>query len=349
MARFLKARDPHHLVSSGATIYTSRAGRAEWLALCKLPAVDYCDSHLYPQSTDEVEDPARLDAYIDDRVQLAQRVAKKPIVFGEFGFRTDARERWLGAPRAAWFERFLGRAFLDGAAGALAWIYQPWSGRPRDFGIYIDHDDTDDVRTVMRNWARRALAAPLSKNPLLSDARGEQPLYDPYHLARRAPLEQRIEGGAVEIPPEHFAAGRFERVGSWDGGPLRHAYGSGDGWFEWQFSGPDAPAAPTLLARLSSEYPGITAPPDGGSHVRVFLDGQLRAELDVIPDDGAGRVYRLPLGAPLGPGPHTLKLEVPPGPHAHGLAVYGEPTGHGPPPLGEATPLRLTFTAVETR
>ena len=42
---------------------------------------------------------------IDDRVQLAQHVARKPIVFGEFGFQTT-RAQFLARPRAA---RYSGR------------------------------------------------------------------------------------------------------------------------------------------------------------------------------------------------------------------------------------------------
>jgi mannan endo-1,4-beta-mannosidase len=341
MARFIRARDKHHLISSGASIYTSRAERADWLALCELAEVDYCDGHLYPQTTDEVEDAARLDAYIDDRVQLARHVAKKPIVFGEFGFSGDS---FLGTPRKAWFERFLSRVFLDGAAGALAWIYQPWPGR--DFAIFVDRSETADLRTVLRGWARRALLAPAPNNPLLGDARGDAPLYDPYHLVKKAPLERVLDGAVLEIPPERFAAGRFERIGVWSGGPLVQAYGGGDGWFEYPFSSPTSGRA-TLTARLSSEFPGASAPPDGGSHVVLSVDGKSVAELEVIPDDGQGRVHHLTF--PVAAGAHILRLEVPPGPRAHGLCVYGEPTGNGRPPLGEATPLQLRFSRAETR
>jgi mannan endo-1,4-beta-mannosidase len=342
MARFIKERDPHHLVSSGASIYTSRAERSEWLQLCELPGIDYCDGHLYPQTTDQVDDETRLYAYIDDRVQLARHVARKPIVFGEFGFSGDA---WLGAPRKAWFEKFLARAFLDGAAGALAWIYQPWPGH--DFAIYIDHDETDDLRSVLRGWARRALAPPAPNNPLLGDARGETLLYDPYRLVRHAPLQHDLDG-VIEVPPERFSSGRFERVGVWNGGPLVQAYGAGDGWFEWRFTMPQSPSPHVIfIARLSSEFPGSTAPPDGGSHVILSIDGKPQAEFDVIADDGAGQIQRLPLD--VGPGTHTLRLEVPPGPRAHGLCVYGEPTGNGAPPPGEATPLSLRFTPAESR
>src|SRR5262249_28018502 len=149
----------------GVIGYGSLAERDEWLAVCRLPAVDYCDSHLYPQTSDAVADEAELAAFIDDRVQLAHFVAHKPVVFGEFGFDTrPERADWLGRPRAGWFRAFLERVRFDGGDGALAWIYQPWGGRPRDFGIYIDRSDTDDVRGALKAIAH-VLAEPAPLNP----------------------------------------------------------------------------------------------------------------------------------------------------------------------------------------
>lgn len=329
MARFIKARDGHHLVTPGVMGYTSRQERADWLAVCRLPAVDYCDSHLYPETTDRVSSLGRLEAYIDDRVQLAQHVAHKPIVFGEFGFHTD-RAAWLSRPRAAWFESFLGRALYDGAAGILAWIYQPWTGHARDFGIYVDHPDTDDVRAALRKFARLAASVPLSRNPLVADGRGERLLYDPYVTEARSP-HQHATAAALELPPSAFAGGRWERLGSWGSGPDAHAYGAGDGWFEYTFV-LDRAAAPTLVARLSSEWPGNRAPADGGSRVLVRVDDTIVGPVDVVPDDGHGRAETVPLPR-LGRGRHVLRLEVPAGPRAHGLCIYGD----------EAHPLRLVL------
>jgi mannan endo-1,4-beta-mannosidase len=353
MAAFIRARDPHHLITPGIIGYTTRAERKEWLAVCSLPQVDYCDSHLYPQTTDEVATLAELAAIIDDRVGLAHHVARKPIVFGEFGF-TTVREAWLGAPRARWFRDFLERVFLDGAEGALVWIYQPWSGHARDFGIYVDRGDTDDVRAELRAVAARvASALPVEKNARLAGARGDRPLYDPYRVARRSGHPRLVDDGfgrrTVELAPEEFAVGRWERVGSWDGGPLTHAYGAGDGFFEWRFAAPAAAARRVeIVARVSSEWPGTSAPPDGGSRVAVRLDGALVGELDAVPDDGAGRVERLTVGDPalvarLRGGAHTLRLEVAPGARANGLCVYGLPTGKSAPPVGESLPIEIVF------
>jgi mannan endo-1,4-beta-mannosidase len=330
MARFIRARDGHHLVTPGVMGYTSRQERAQWLDVCRLPSVDYCDSHLYPETTDHVASLTRLEAYIDDRVQLAQHVARKPIVFGEFGFHTD-RAEWLARPRAEWFERFLARAVYDGAAGALAWIYQPWSGHARDFGIYVDRADTDDVRAQMRTYARLMQAAPTSHNPRLSDLAGDRLLYDPYVTEARSP-HQHLQDGVIAIPPAAFAGARWERLGSWGSGADAHAFGGGDGWFEYVFT-LDRAATPTVVARLSSEWPGNRAPIDGGSRVLVRVDDTVVTRIDVIPDDGHGRAERVTLPR-LSRGRHVLRLEVPAGARAHGLCVYGD----------EQFPLRLTLT-----
>ncbi|MGZ3441223.1 MAG: hypothetical protein ACXVDD_17005, partial [Polyangia bacterium] len=306
MASFIKARDPNHLVTPGVMGYTSRAERAEWLAVCRLPTVDYCDSHLYAETTDRVASRERMQAYIDDRVQLARHVAHKPIVFGEFGFHTDAAG-YLEQPRADWFAAFLERALYDGAAGALAWIYQPWLGKTRDFGIYVDRSDTDDVRAALRKFAALAATTPAPQNPLLSNARGDAMLYDPYVTETRSPYQRTAaDGRAVEIPPSAFAAARWERLGTWGTGAEAHAYGGGDGWFDYSFTLARG-ATPTLEARLSSEWPGKSAPKDGGSDVAVFVDGARVATLGVIPDDGSGRLERIELGK-LRAGRHTLRL-----------------------------------------
>jgi hypothetical protein len=334
MASFIKARDPNHLVTPGVMGYTSRAERAEWLAVCRLPTVDYCDSHLYAEGTDRVTSRARLEQYIDDRVQLARYVAHKPLVFGEFGFHTDA-PGYLDEPRAAWYATFLERALVDGAAGALAWIYQPWDGKPRDFGIYVDRADTDDVRAALRKFAGVAAATPRPGNPLLGEAHGDAMLYDPYVTEERSPYQHAVDG-ALEIPPSAFASARWERLGTYGAGPDAHAYGAGDGWFDYVFTLKRA-ASPTLEARLSSEWPGKTAPRDGGSDVAVIVDGARVATLGVIPDDGTGRLEKIALGE-LRAGRHTVRLYVAPGTGAHGLCVYGD----------ERAPLRIaTSTATD--
>jgi hypothetical protein len=175
---------------------------------------------------------------------------------------------------------------------------------------------------MMQKFARVAATAPASRNPLLADARGDALLYDPYVIEQRS-AHQHWRQGAIEIPPSAFVAGRWERLGSWGVGAGAHAYGAGDGWFEYAFDMPKKGPA-TLVVRLSSEWPGATAPSDGGSRVRVSVDGaRVAAELEVIPDDGAGREEQVQLGL-LRRGRHVVRLSVDPGPAAHGLCVYGD-------------------------
>jgi mannan endo-1,4-beta-mannosidase len=336
MAQLLRSHAARQLITPGVIGYTTLAERDEWLAVCKLPEVDYCDSHLYPQNGDAVPSAVELARFIDDRVQLAQKVANKPLVFGEFGFDTRAdHDGWLGRGRADWFGEFLSRVLYDGAAGAMVWIYQPWSGKPRDFGIYVDRQDTDDVRGRLRAFAEQALLAPASQNPLLDAARGTRPLYDPYHELHRpgpAAVREEADRTVVTLAPDQFSAGRFERVGVWDGGKLRHAYGAGPGFFEWRFPAPrDRLARLTVELQVSSEFPGESAPPDGTSRIEVEIDGHRVAQLTAPPDDGEGRVLRFSVDNPrvlarLPGRAHTLRLRVPEGPGSNGLCVYAGPT-----------------------
>lgn len=377
MARLIKAHDRNHLVGPGLLGYDLLADRAEWVRVHRLPEIDYCDSHIYPPPV--WSDPAaggaaapaawrHLRDQIDDRAQLCRFVVGKPLLIGEFGFRTDATRTLLGAPRSRWFGRFVDQVLQSGAAGALAWIYEPFSGAPRDYGIYTDRPDTDDVREALRRRALRLAASPPrqeAQNARLSPARGMTPLYDPFVRLRGQPRPHAAwqsvpEGALLEIPPDLFADAVFERAGSWRG-TFVHAYGAGSGRFTYRISAPalrpGQVRALSIEARLSSEWPGAAAPPDGGSQVHVLLDGVLIARLAVIPDNGIGRVESVRSGDPallrrlLRPGAHTLTFTVPDGEEARGLCVYGRPGGaqnEPPPPLpppgeDEWTGVRLRF------
>ena len=347
MARFIKARDPHHLVASGVAGYDTRSQRAEWLRVHQLPEIDYCDAHLYPEALARVQGDKTLYALLDDHAQLARFVVRKPLVIGEFGFRTDLNKPWRGARRAAWFGRLVGRAFDDGIAGAMAWIYQPWSGRPRDFGIYIDRADTDDVRAVMRALAVRARAAPEPTNALLGPELGAKYLYDPRVTVRQKGAPQRrwrreAGGWSLGIAPGAFSESRFERTGASPGGALAHVYGAGFGEITYRFTAPEgakAPGALRIRARMSSEWPGFTAPPDGGSSVEVWLDGARVGTVAAVPDDGVGKVAEAVLAdravlAKLPGATHRLRFVVPDTATANGLCLYASPSAGGVGAMG---------------
>ncbi len=313
---------PRQLVSAGVWGYGTRAERTAWQAACALPAIDYCDSHLYPETTDGVETVGGLDMLIDDRTQLAHFVVGKPLVVGEFGFDTQAATpARAGLPRADWFRRFLARTRLDGVDGAMVWIYQPWSGRERDFGIYVDRPATDDVRGMLREAAK--VVDEVGRNPRLGPGRGSAPLYPVYRTLRQAsPVVATSDGLALDPTRPH--EGRWERVGRYvppEGRP--HSYGSPDGSFSWRFTLGAAVRGMSVRARLSSEYPGTHAPSDGGSTVVVRVDDRVVGRWQALPDDGIGRVESLIVKRKLAAGPHTLRFTVETGVAAHGLCVYG--------------------------
>jgi len=313
---------PRQLVSAGIWGYGLRIEREAWRAACALPQIDYCDSHLYPEATDLVATPDALDLLIDDRAQMAHFVVGKPLVLGEVGFDTRAATvARAGLGRVGWFRRFFDRARMDAIDGAMVWIYQPWSGRERDFGVYVDRADTDDVRAVLREAATAGLDG---HNPRLGVRRGTAPLYPIYKIVRQ-PSEVTVIDGGLGLDPTRPHLGRWERLGRYEppqAGARPHAYGTPDGSFTWSFR-LRAQRRITVRARLSSEYPGTHAPPDGGSVVVVRVDGRVAGRMNAIPDDGKGAVESLAVPWRLGSGAHQLSLSVEPGRKAHGLCVYG--------------------------
>lgn len=341
MAQFVKTFDPNHMVAAGLWGYAMRSERADFVAVHKLPSIDYVDSHLYLQNGQGNVSLQRLYDFLDDRAQLSRFVIGKPLLIGEFGFRTDKGPTYLGLPRARWFSELLLRHFRNQGGGALAWIYEPYSGKPRDFGIYIDKRDTDDVRQALRTVSMQLGRPPaLPDNPRLSSAQGDAPLYAVdqvlHGLPRPHPKWQKEQGGSwlLRLSPSEFRLAHFERLGVWDGKPALHFYGAESGDIAFGFPSPPSLATRPLAeievrARMSSEWPGASAPADGGSLVRVELDGISLGQQTVIPDDGHGAWYSFRTSDPrlvgkLSTGDHTLRLHVPAGPQAHGLCLYGD-------------------------
>ena len=250
MAGLLRARDPNHLISPGLLGYDTIAERQEWVRVMQLPLVDYCDAHLYPQDNYyKLRGRTQIERAVDDVAQLARFVVKKPLIFGEFGFRAHP-PTWEGQHRAGWFDVFLRRVFDDGAAGALVWIYEPWFGRERRHGIYVDHERGAAVRAVLRRQAER-LVQPLPelRNPALGPARGSAMLLDQFVTVQdpknlRSAWRPDDDGSLVlDFLPGEFSGARWERVGVWDGGTLVHAYGAESGYFEYRFELPPQPGA----------------------------------------------------------------------------------------------------------
>ncbi len=360
MAQFIKTFDPNHLVAAGLWGYAMRSERADFIAVHSLPGIDYVDSHLYLQNGQPGVSLTRLHDFLDDRAQLARFVVKKPLVIGEFGFRTDQGPQYRGLPRARWFAELLGRHFQNQGAGALAWIYEPFHGKPRDFGIYIDRPFTDDVRQVLRDFGGRVLRGePFAANPRLSPQQGTEPLYPVEQVLYGSPRPlgqwQRAVTGSLHlaVPPPSFRVARFARLGVWDGKPAVHFYGAESGEVEFRFLSPPPALRPAALAefelaaRLSAEWPGAAAPADGSTLLRVELDGVPLAEQPVMTDDGRGMWYRFRSRDPqlldkLLRGEHTLRLVVPAGPKANGLCLYGDARDPALP-KSDYGPLRVTL------
>jgi hypothetical protein len=92
-----------------------------------------------------------------------------------------------------------------------------------------------------------------------------------------------------------------------------------------------------LRARLSSEFPGATSPPDGASAFEVSIDDVPFGRAVAVRDDGLGRPRTLTATNPrliataTNAGRHRLRFSVVPGSRAHGLCLYGKP-GEKPKP-----------------
>jgi hypothetical protein len=155
-------------------------------------------------------------------------------------------------------------------------------------------------------------------------------------------------GPRVTWEPATFDRATWESTGIYDGGAVSHVWGTETGWFEYAYEivPPDAdkPARPgrvrlpyalTVRARVSSEYPGSTSPPDGASTFEVTLDGMSVGTATAPRDDGRGAWVELRTGkadvlhAVANAGRHRLRFIVSPGPKAHGLCIYGKPGEKG--------------------
>ena len=355
MAAAVHALDPVHLVAAGHIGYTSRAQRSLWLALQRLPGIDYADAHAYPMHNAGVRTVAALRDFVDDHAQLAHFVAGKPLVFGEAGFSRTPADR-TGAMRATWFRRFLQRCDEDGVDGVLPWIYTPATNDPQEHGVFVDGPlvtQTAPVRAVLADFAARWRSpAPPSTNARLGGSIGETPLWSTMHLVRGpgaggATPRVTADGLRWSMAPERYASAEAEHVGRWDAFALTHVYVSGTGRFTYALRVTPASAlrgahatAVTVRFRGSSELPGRGegATAEDGSTVRVTLDGHVLGDFDVPPDDALGRWITLRtddpavLAALRRPGVHTLGLAAVDGPRGNGLCLYGGLTGREAPP-----------------
>jgi mannan endo-1,4-beta-mannosidase len=241
MAKVIHGLDQHHLVTPGVSVYRTESERRDWLAVCKLPEVDYCDAHIYPEDLLRNRDAALLEPAIDDFVQLAHHVAGKPLVLGEFGIHGNEDGTWENQPRGYWMGRILERLRFDGAAGGIVWLYQPENGADKRHGISVGAKTAEGPRSVIRAAARQPNMPDDAVNPDLGPHVGEVPLM-PLHgefVGKGAivpQLPERASGGErVTWDPGAYERAAWEATGLYDGGVLAHVWGTETGWFEYTY------------------------------------------------------------------------------------------------------------------
>jgi hypothetical protein len=167
MAALLHELDPNHLVGAGSIGYQSAQSRDHWREIQALDAIDYADAHVYPEHLFDATDPEAFGRWIDDRVAIADAIAK-PLLIGEVGVPRGSSDY---ADRAGWLDAFFARARGTGTAGVLIWIYKPWQEREDRHGIWPDGpfaDESHAVRAVLDRAAERAHSPTLHKTPELA-------------------------------------------------------------------------------------------------------------------------------------------------------------------------------------
>jgi hypothetical protein len=353
-ARYVHSLDGAHLVSAGHIGYTRATQRATWLALQRLPEIDYADAHAYPTQLRSVATLRDLDDFVDDPVQLAHNVVGKPFVWGELGFTTNARIHH-GMPRALWFDRMLSRSECDDVDGALAWIYSPSADPPHDHGLFVDaprERATLDVRAVLSRYARRwNTSEGVARNPRLGDAQGEVPLWATRRVFHGTPwvAPPSTRDTRWVFAPDKWFTSESETVGRWERYAVAHEYASNVATFTYRFRVTAASRRAALAVtrvrvrmRASSELPGRGegSSAEDQSTLRISIDEARVGEITVPCDDGLGAWIEADsadaavMARMRALGVHTLRLEVPDGPRANGLCLYGAPTGQEPLPEG---------------
>ncbi|MDB4981990.1 MAG: Endo,4-beta-mannosidase [Myxococcales bacterium] len=367
MGKLVHSLDARHLVTPGVNVYRTESERREWLAVCQLPDVDVCDAHIYPEELLRNRDSALLESAVDDFVQLAQHVAGKPFVLGEFGIHGDDDGTWEHQTRGYWMGRILERLRFNGAAGGIVWLYQPAGGNDRRHGISIGEPTAEGMRAAIRTAAAAPVMPDDATNPDLGDQVGEVPLM-PLHgefLGKETivpKVRADLASARVTWDPKTFDRAAWESTGVYGAGAVEHVWGTETGWFEYAYevaavdeNNPKGkkptrvqlPRVLTLRARVSSEYPGSVSPPDGASAFEVTLDGLSLGTATATRDDGRGAWAQIRstdpavLAAAIQSGKHRMRFVVAPGPKAHGLCVYGKPGEKAAGGAGRTGPIEL--------
>lgn len=144
-----------------------------------------------------------------------------------------------------------------------------------------------------------------------------------------------MTGLRVEIRPADWLpqGSRWDKAGPFyddnpvtsEGATHTHAWAANRGCYAYGFQWPAVEAnAIQVAARLSSEHPWYSSPPNHFSDVTLVVNDHAYPSIRVIPDNGSGMVYRWALNAEhLCSGANILRLAVPrKAPYGNGLCVY---------------------------
>lgn len=293
MSNHLRSLDPNHIITPGVWGYRGAAERREWLADHRLPNIDYCAVHHYPNPDRDVavDSPAELRDFVDNRMAAAISL-KKPLVFGEFGM---GPEGFYGFSQVEWYRAFFESNIRAGSAGAMFWILTPDAARGYGVAYTTDRDKgvLAEVTRASRMFDSLAAADP------------PQRLSDPNrHLVPRQFVWTRAPGDPATLPqaivredrsilyrfsPRMARSARFEKTG---GGP-GYIWGFGVGHLEYVVPAREdrrRVSEVVVRAHIQPVLPIDAKPADIKTRVTLFINGR---------DCGSRLVSVEPAGQPL--------------------------------------------------
>ena len=305
-ARFVRSLDPNHLISAGHIGYQTARERNVWRAVQKVAEIDFADAHAYPATDPRVTRLAEIPSLLDDPIALASLDVKKPLIFGEFGFRHEAYR--ASAERMRWYRAFVRHLAQRGVSGALVWIYEPKESPLRSHTIRSAPDDEASlgIRKLLRTNAALLAAVSAKRLPVSWRAPDALPTFVRPHkevgtLALHHGFTRDGETYSLAIDPGAYAHLRFERAGVHVGHGVQTVWGAGEGEVTYRFRAPAfVPRRVTIEARVSSELPGVGPGEDlrDGSDVEILLDDQVLGTVRAKPDDGRGEIVRVEVTDP---------------------------------------------------
>ncbi len=347
-AQFIRSLDTNHLISAGHVGYKTSRERKVWRAVQSLSEIDFADTHIYPDGDPRVTNAAHLKRLLDDPISLAHLVVKKPLLFGEFGFKRQ-KNRVAYAERVAWMSAFAEHVTSRSASGALVWLYEPADNPRRTHSITPNPRDLPSarVRSVLSLAGQNMRRLPTGKNPKTWSTLTSLPQFLPKNVSFSTRIPHRTTSlhstsTVLDIDPLLYAYASFERSGVFQEHALDTLWGAGEGVFEYRFvTQRDVPEKLRVEARISSELPGWGdgQDPRDGSDVEVSLDGELLGTVRAKADDGLGEVVQVWVEDPKllrrifkNRRRHTLRFRALPSMYAGGLCIYGRETRVRPLP-----------------